>query len=233
MISTGLRSIIISTRKHPFPINLDKTALLIIDMQNDFCHPDGFSSSELGLDISATRKIIPSIQRVLTWARQEGILIIYTKESHRPDLSDLTASKKLRYENAGSPIGALGKMGKYLVQGEQGVEIISELQPLEGEIQVDKPAHSALVNSDLEFLLRSKGITHLVFTGVTTECCVLGTYRHASDLGFFCLLLEDCCAAFNESDHKAAIEVVLAEDGVLGWVTCSTELLQAFSCIEP
>jgi len=217
----------IPTYKRPFPIKLGTTALIIIDMQNDFCHPDGFSSSKLGLDITATRQIIPSIQRLLSWARQEEILIVYTKESHRPDLSDLTASKKLRHENAGFPIGALGQMGKCLIQGEQGTEIINELQPSESEAQVDKPEHSAFANSDLESILRRKGITNLLITGVTTECCVLGTYRHASDLGFFCLLLEDCCAAFNERDHKAAIEVVLAENGAIGWVTSSTKLLSA------
>lgn len=222
----GLQSIVVPTRNHSFSLNLKTTALLIIDMQNDFCHPEGFSSSVLNLDITAIRQIIPSIQKIIAWARQNSILVIYTRESHRPDLSDLTVSKKQRYKNAGSPIGTLGKMGRYLVQGEVGTKIIDELQPLESEIQIDKPAHSAFVDSHLELILHRNDITHLLIAGVTTECCVLSTYRHASDLGFFCLLMEDCCAAFTEKNHEAALEVVLAEDGVLGWVSSSSELFK-------
>lgn len=217
----------IPTRKKPFLLNLHSTALLLIDMQNDFCHPDSFSGNELGLNLVAIRKIVPNLQKLLSWARNHNVLIIYTKESHRPDLSDLTKSKQLRYENAGSPVGATGKRGRYLVQGEWGTQIINELYPLDSEIQIDKPAHSAFVNSDLEAVLFDREITHLLITGVTTECCVLATYRHANDLGFCSLLLEDCCAAFEEKEHLSALEVLLAENGVIGWVTDSTRLLQA------
>jgi nicotinamidase-related amidase len=125
-------------------------------------------------------------------------MVVFTRESHAPDLSDLTSSKQRRYTNAGSPIGEPGKMGRFLVQGEKGVEIIDELEPLPHEIQLDKPAHSCFVNTQLDHKLRSQNITHLIITGVTTQCCVLATYRHASDLGYYCLLLDDCCATFNQ-----------------------------------
>ena len=128
---------------------LNQTALLIIDMQNDFCHPDGFNGSELGLDLTGVRSIIPSIQALLAWARQTEITVIFTRESHRPDLSDLSPSKKTRYANAGSPIGQPGKMGRFLVQGEAGAGIIEELQPLPAEWQLDKPAHSCFVGTAL------------------------------------------------------------------------------------
>lgn len=172
------------------------------------------------------RKIIPQLQRLLHWARQSGVEVIFTRESHRPDLSDLTDSKRVRYAAAGSPIGQPSCMGRYLVQGELGTEIITELQPLPGELQLDKPAHSAFVRTHLEEYLYSKGITHLLITGVTTECCVLSTYRHGSDLGYFCLLLEDCCAAFQPQDHEASLHILGAEEGVLGWVSSAEIVLK-------
>jgi biuret amidohydrolase len=204
---------------------LHQAALLVIDMQNDFCHPDGFFGSQWNVDLSPVRLMIPRIQSVISWARQSGIPIIYTRESHLPDLLDLTPSKKLRYENAGCPIGALGKLGRFLVQGEPGAALIDELPVLEGERVLDKPAHSAFVATALEQILREQGITQVLLTGVTTECCVLGTYRHASDLGFYGLLLEDCCAAYDPMEHEAALNVLLAEQGAIGWVTCSEKLL--------
>ncbi len=214
----------VPTHGQPFDLHVKSTALLVVDMQNDFCHPEGFNGQR-GRDLSGIRSIIPQIQRVLSWAREQGIQIIFTRESHRPDLSDLTACKQVRYSHAGSLIGQPSPMGRYLIQGELGTAIIEELQPLAHDFQVDKPGHSAFVRTRLEEYLRSKGLEYLVITGVTTECCVLATYRHASDLGFFSLLLEDCCAAFNIDDHQAAIHTLLAEDGVMGWVTSSDQLL--------
>lgn len=220
---------LIQTRQHPLSINLDHTALLVIDLQNDFCHADGFCSDALGADLSSVRNIIPRIQKVINWARHHRMLVIYTRESHKPDLSDVTACKKLRYENAGYPIGTLGKMGRFLIQGDQGCELIDQLQPLETELQIDKPAQSAFISTNLETLLHQQDITHLLFTGVTTECCVLGSYRHASDLGFYGLLLEDCCAAYQVQEHQAAIEVLLGENGAIGWVATSDQLLVDFN----
>ena len=219
----------VKTCRHPFHLPLEKTALLIIDMQNDFCHPDGFNGSELALDLTGVRAIIPSIQTLLTWARQTAIQVIFTRESHAPDLSDLTASKQTRYANAGSPIGQQGKMGQFLVRGEPGAALIDELQPQPQEWQLDKPAHSCFVGTDLDQRLRNAHLTHLLIAGVTTECCVLATYRHASDLGYYCLLLEDCCAAFNAQDHDATVHILQAEGGVLGWVGDSSQLFESFS----
>jgi nicotinamidase-related amidase len=217
---------IIKTYTHPFELPLENTALLIIDMQNDFCHPNGFNGSELKLNLASIQAIIPSIQSVLEWARQLGLMIVFTRESHPPDLSDLTPSKQQRYRNAGSPIGQQGKMGRFLIQGEKGADIIDELCPLSHETQLDKPAHSCFVNTSLDDKLRDRGITHLILTGVTTQCCVLATYRHASDLGYYCLLLDDCCAAFDRQDHDATVRILQSEGGVLGWVAHSAMLCQ-------
>lgn len=221
----------ISTHGQALDLPLQLTALLIVDMQNDFCHPDGFSG-QMGLDLSQVRKIIPPLQTLLQWARSQGIHVIFTRESHRPDLSDLTPCKQERYTNAGSPIGSQGKMGRYLVQGEKGTAIIDELQPLPGELQLDKPGHSAFVRTHLEEYLYSKDLEYLLVTGVTTECCVLATYQHATDLGLYSLLLEDCCAAFDPQDHEAAVHTLLAEGGVLGWVTSSEQVLIAAETVN-
>jgi biuret amidohydrolase len=215
----------IPTYQHPFPLVLERAALLVIDMQNDFCHPDGFFGSQWGADLSPVRQIIPRIQTVIAWARQQQMPVIYTRESHLPDLSDLSPSKKLRYQNAGCAIGTIGKLGRFLVQGESGAALIDELSVLEGEQVIDKPGHSAFVATELDLILCNYGITHLLITGVTTECCVLGTYRHASDLGFYGLLLSDCCAAFDPNEHQAALDILLAEQGAIGWVTSSDKLL--------
>ncbi|MEM7794150.1 MAG: isochorismatase family cysteine hydrolase [Cyanobacteria bacterium P01_C01_bin.118] len=219
--------VVVDTYTHPFNLPLHQTALLVIDMQNDFCHPDGFNGSELGLDMTAVRAIIPAVQSLVNWARQTGLKIIFTRESHAPDLSDLSPSKKTRYANAGSPIGQAGKMGRFLVRGEPGAALIEELQPLTSEEQLDKPAHSCFVNTALEKILEADNITHLLIVGVTTECCVLATYRHASDLGYYCLLLDDCCAAFDPKDHEATVHILQSEGGVLGWVAHSSKLFEA------
>ncbi len=218
--------VVVQTYSHPFELPLNRTALLVIDMQNDFCHPDGFNSSELNLDMTAVRTIIPTVQSLVNWARHVGLKIIFTRESHAPDLSDLSSSKKARYANAGSPIGQTGKMGRFLVRGESGVAIIDELQPVSEKETLDKPAHSCFVNTSLDQSLQAENITHLLIAGVTTQCCVLATYRHASDLGYYCLLLDDCCAAFDPQDHEATVHILQSEGGVLGWVASSTALLK-------
>ncbi|MBD2074752.1 cysteine hydrolase [Phormidium sp. FACHB-592] len=221
----GHASLSVAATPHPFSIALGTTALLVIDMQHDFCHPDGFCGHNLGVDLSAVTAIVPRIQTVVEWCRHHDILVVYTRESHRADLSDVSPSKQLRYTNAGYPVGTLGNMGRFLVQGEAGTALLDAFHPLPTERTIDKPAQSAFVATDLEAQLRDRGITHLLLTGVTTECCVLGTYRHASDLGFYCLLLEDCCAAFSDTEHQAAIAVILGENGAIGWVTTSDTLL--------
>ena len=217
----------VHTYTHRFSLPPEKTALLVIDMQNDFCHPDGFNGSMLGLEMSGVRAIIPAIQTLVKWARQMGIKIIFTRESHCPDLSDVSPSKKTRYANAGSPIGQQGKMGRFLVRGEPGAAIISELQLLPEDSLLDKPAHSCFTGTALDRQLRADKITHLLIAGVTTQCCVLGTYRQASDLGYYCLLLDDCCAAFDPKDHDATVHILQSEGGVLGWVASSSQLFEA------
>jgi nicotinamidase-related amidase len=217
--------IFIPTRQHPFPLDCYRVALIVIDLQNDFCHPNGFCGATLQADVSAMQAIIPHIQTAIAWAKQHSILTIYTRESHRPDLSDVTPSKRQRYINAGYPIGSLGKMGRFLIQGETGTRLIDALQPSVTDWQIDKPAQSIFAGTDLGDRLQQHGISHLLFTGVTTECCVLASYRHASDLGFYCLLLEDCCAALKPEDHQAAIDILLAENGALGWVASLAQLL--------
>jgi biuret amidohydrolase len=217
----------VPTQQHPFPLHLDQVALLVIDMQNDFCHPDGFFGSQWNADLSAIRSIIPRVQLLIQWARKHQIPVIYTRESHHPDLSDLSSSKKLRYENAGCKVGTPGKMGKFLIQGELCADLIPEMSVADGEMVIDKPAHSAFVATELEKILHDRGINQLLLTGVTTECCVLGTYRHDSDLGFYGLLLEDCCAAFDPLDHQIALNVIFAEEGAIGWVTSSEKLMFA------
>jgi biuret amidohydrolase len=216
---------LVSTLQHPFPINLKQTALMVVDMQNIFCHPDGFCGHELGVDLTPMRAIIPHLQKVIAWAKLQNILTVYTRESHLPDMSDVSPSKKLRYLNAGYPVGGEGKMGKCLIQGEPGTELIEEMQPTADDLQIDKPAQSIFIGTNLVNTLQQKKITHLIFTGVTTECCVLASYRQASDLGFYCLLLADCCAAMSSIEHQAAIDVLLAENGAVGWVATSDQLI--------
>jgi nicotinamidase-related amidase len=219
----------IPAQPHPFPWEPQQTALLIIDMQRDFCDPLGYCGKTLGLDLVLVQQIVPRIQRLLAWARQQGMTILYTRESHAPDGSDLSASKRQRYINAGYPVGSLGSLGKFLIRGEPGTEILAELTPLETEIVIDKPAQSAFIDTDLASILSQKKITHLLFTGVTTECCVLATYRQASDLGLFCLLLADCCAAFAPEEQAAALTVIMAENGAIGWVGKSEDILASES----
>jgi nicotinamidase-related amidase len=221
--------VILNARPRPFPFAPERTALLVIDLQNDFLHPDGYCCSMPGVTsemAAAARSIVPRVARVIEWARRSGVRVIYTRESHEPDLRDLTPSKKIRYENAGYPVGAPGRLGRFLVRGERGVALIDELSPQGDEWQVDKPGQSAFYATTLEARLREAGIDALLFTGVTTECCVLATYRQAADLGFFTLLLEDCCAAFDVREHQAAVTVLLAENGALGWVCRSEDLFQ-------
>ena len=234
MPSTGLQDdfswVSIPARPHIFPLDTAHAALLVIDMQYDFLDPDGGCPRLLQVSpetLASVRSIIPRVVRLLDWARAQGLTIVYTREATRPDLSDLSASKRLRYQNAGYPVGKPGTLGRLLIRGEPGCAVIAELAPQPGDLQWDKPAQSAFVGTDLEASLRERGVTHLLLSGVTTQCCVLATYRHAADLGFFPLLLEDCCAAFDPRDHEAALHVVMSEGGALGWVTTLERLIRA------
>lgn len=206
------------------------TALLVIDMQRDFCAPGGYADLA-GLDVSRLRAPIPVLQRLLAAARKLGLLVIHTREGHRADLSDLTESKRLRAANAGAAIGTQGPLGRLLVRGEYGHDLIDELQPLTGEPVVDKPGYSAFASTDLDLLLRNRGITALVVSGVTTEVCVSSTLRDAVERGYACTLISDACASPYPELHAAALAMVEVEGGVFGRVCDSRQLLEEWSAL--
>lgn len=206
-------------------IDLARTAMLLIDMQRDFLEPGGFGES-LGNDVSLLRDCIEPCRAVLAAARAQGLLVIHTREGHRPDLSDAPPAKI----NRGDPsvrIGAPGPMGRILIRGEPGQDIIPELYPIAGEPVIDKPGKGSFYQTDLELILKNRNIDTLLVGGVTTEVCVHTSVREANDRGFRCVVLADCCGSYFPEFHRVALQMVAAQGGIFGWVSDGEKLRQA------
>lgn len=213
----------VPARPGPFRLDPATTALLVIDMQRDFLSPGGWGES-IGNDLAATDGVVAATVPVLAAARAAGMLVVHTREGHRPDLADLHPAKQRRTPSGGR-IGDRGPLGRYLVRGELGHDIVDALVPEPGEPVVDKPGKGAFHATDLHELLLVNGVSSLVVTGVTTEVCVNTTVREANDRGYECLVLSDCTASYNPEFHRVALEMVCAQGGIFGWVTDSRELL--------
>jgi nicotinamidase-related amidase len=223
---------ILALEAQPYEYRFDPktTALIIIDMQRDFLEPGGFAES-LGDDVSKLRRAIEPLKKVLKAARDSKMLIIHTREGHRPDLSDAPPAKLAR-GHAKFKIGDIGPMGRILIRGEPGHDIISELYPHEGEPIIDKPGKGSFYQTDLSLILQNKSIKTLIICGVTTEVCVHTTMRDGNDRGYECCILEDCVASYFPDFHKASIELTKAQGGIFGWVSDSSKLIKALEQVE-
>lgn len=220
-------SIHIEAEPYVFELLPAKCALLIIDMQRDFLEPGGFGEM-LGNDVSQLRQAIVPNQKLLSAWRAAGLQVLHTREGHRPDLADLPPAKKVRGHGA-KTIGDTGPMGRILIRGEEGHDIIPELYPLRGEPVIDKPGKGAFFATDLHAILQNLGITQLVVTGVTTEVCVNTTVREANDRGYECLVPEDCVASYFPIFQEMGLKMIKAQGGIFGWVTDSSKIIPALA----
>jgi nicotinamidase-related amidase len=218
---------LIDAQPEPIAVDFSRTAIVIIDMQRDFLEPGGFGET-LGNDVSLLTRAVAPCQRLLARAREKGVFIIHTREGHRPDLSDAPRAKVER----GAPelrIGAKGPMGRILVRGEPGHDIITELYPRSGEPVVDKPGKGAFYATELQLLLDNRDIENLIVCGVTTEVCVHTTVREGNDRGYRCIVPSDCCASYFPEFHAAGLAMIRAQGGIFGWVTDSERVLAALA----
>lgn len=219
----------VAAEPYEFPIGgslkPERTALIIIDMQRDFCDPQGYLQAR-GDDISATRAIIPQICRVRDAAIQAGMMIIYTREGHRPNLVDLPETKRRKTARAGAAIGSLGALGRLLIRGEPGWDFVAELKPRPQDTVIDKPGTGAFRSTDLHHVLTACRIDNLVLVGVTTAVCITTTAREASDFGYGVLVLSDCCAEPNPENHEMALKLLQIEGGYIATVSTADELIK-------
>jgi biuret amidohydrolase len=217
----------IAAEPAPVAIDMGRTALIIIDMQRDFLQPGGFGAA-LGNDVSRLHAAVAPCADVLAAARKAGLFVIHTREGHRPDLADAPRLKVERGDPA-MRIGAPGPMGRILVRGEPGHDIIPELYPIAGEPVINKPGKGAFYQTDLELMLKNHSIETLLICGVTTEVCVNTTVREANDRGFRCIVLSDCCASYLPEFHDMGLKMIKAQGGIFGSVSASAPVIEALS----
>ena len=221
------RSLTVQAEPYPFEFIPASCALLLIDLQRDFLEPGGFGEM-LGNDVSQLRRVIEPNRKLLAAWRDKGLAVMHTREGHRPDLSDLPPAKKIR-GGGKTTIGDVGPMGRILVRGEAGHDIIPELYPLASEPVIDKPGKGAFFATDLHAILQNRGITQLIVTGVTTEVCVNTTVREANDRGYDCLVPEDCVGSYFPEFQTMGLKMIKAQGGIFGWVSDSESILAALA----